>query len=439
MTRGARPRHVPSVRRLVAPLTLALVAAACTGSPGEVRFDDPGTTVASEPAAAASSTATTATPAPADTEAPARTHPEADAALDRFNIAMSEGDTEVAGELLAAETVFFFDVVAALAISGEPAEFDRTPLLAGVYAGVLRGFSASPVNGIEAFRQLASLGQIPALPISGSLEWFETQPGELFGLVEGSAFVTLRLEDGAWKVDLTQMLILSETQRHADLLARTGLAEGSPASALILEPTGFVEAEPPVPRDGGAMGILPAPVWGRFLRAVDSMEWMDAYGMLGSLTRIDDSRGIPAVEIARQNALSGNESTFAGLAFADALLALVIRASYAPEDIPDVPGGEIFGLAMEAGVVKLAATTEDLAWQTTSGIRYLGLSSTAAAGVFRSGPDWLVDGNVVAASAPSDFAATEGVGSSDRIGLLLAALNQITGGAYDAAFLAPVG
>ncbi len=427
------------MKRFVVFLVMLLIAPACAGDADPVRFDEVTPPAVETPSTSsgivvAPSSATTAAPA----ETAAIDDPAADV-LDAYVEAMAEGDVRSAAALLAFETVYFFDLVAALASSGVPAEFDRAPLLAGLLAGVLRGFDATPFDGEEAFIILAGLGQIPTLPLSGAFEWYEDRPGVRYGLVEGTAYVTMSNEDGEWKVDLTQSLIISETQRYTELLGASGLGEDATTADLLFEPTGFIAAGPPLPREGGAMSLLPAPAWGRFLRAVDSMEWMQAYGMLGSITLIDDTRGVPAIEIARTNALTGTASTFAGLTFADALLALTVRATYSPDQIATVPGAEIFGLAMEAGVVKLAATSEDLAWQTTSGIRFLGRSPTEAAGVFRSGWDWIVDGNVIVASEPSDFAATEGIAVSDRIAVLLAALNQITGGSYDAAILDPVG
>ena len=431
------------------PLALVL-GAACTGESSSVVLESDaggtGATSATTVVADDAASLTTAAPTDSSNESPAvePVTPGADEAraasvLDRYNEAMAGGDYEAAAGLLAFDSIYFFDLVAALAESGERVDFDGAPLLAGHMASVLRGFGAHPLSGVEAFRHLASLGQVPLTPGAEKVDWFGDDQGNLFGLIDSSTFVLMRGQPGGWRVDITPVLIRAESSRHEYLMKETGLPSTAQASELLFMPLGYLEDEPPVPLEGGAMSLLAAPVWNQFLRAVDSSEWTEAYGLLGSVTLLNDARGVPAVELARRNALTADESTFAGLPFADGLLALTLRALYTPQEIVELDGATIFGLGMQTGAVRLSTSNENLAWRTTSGIRFLGENATDVAGVFRSGPDWLVDGNVIAGGSPRDFGATAGISISDPVGLLLAALNEVTNGSFDLSILAPVG
>lgn len=413
-------------------LAMMLVLAACSSGEEPIVFEPPDSTT---------STSTT-------TEEPGELVEAIDEAtgyevgpivevLNAYNGALADGDFATAAGLLSHETIYFFDLVAALAEFGQPAEFDRSDFLAAVLAAVLRGWDGRAADGREAFVQLGNLGQLAPLPQTQHIEWLEVEPGVVFGLIDDLAFVTMRAEAGDWRVDLTQHLIRAGEGRRTAMESQTGLTATAAASEFIFEPFGFVEPEPPSEQTGGAMGVLPGTAWTTFVEAVEESDWDSVYNMIGPANPAGSDARLLDIDAIVAYALKADAAILAEIPFSDAVLALTLRAGSEPAAIEAMSGADVLAFAFESGLARLTTTETDLVWSTALGVRYLGLGSRDGAGVVRLGPAWFVDANVVVGLSATDLSSAGA--TAGTIDALLTAVEEITGMAVGSDLLVPSG
>ena len=411
-----------------------LVLGACAETSGSApdQSISASSVVAPSPTSSTTAAASRAAEAPDETEDVGGEGLSADfgrAAVDAFNAAYDAADGEAILRMFPDREEADFAFASRLARHGEAEEFDRVPLDLAFLAVLAREAEAGLSGAGDIISMLARNELLPRWD-PAELNWVGVDADRVIGLDDIQWVVTVtRVDDDSFVLELNhpEEVWIDAINRDFGDLPEDAL------SVVLFDEAYF--GFPPIPPQsvaGGAMGSLADDLWLEIASGFSG----SASGAVAVLRTYSSQADTAQVSANIELALTAGAGTLEDEAFWDALQVVALRSQFSSEEIEALTTDELRTFNIEKALWVLGASIRAPDWEYGQG-GWLGFGNRRFVfrilnGVIGLGP------NVYDLADPSDFPSAVGVPAVDRLGLVLAALTDITGVEYDETIFEPL-
>ena len=286
-------------------------------------------------------------------------------------------------------------------------DFRRSPDTLAVLRAMLRGADESPNGAAQTIEVLIELGVFPPWEIEQASivddrgSWIVKVAGEPVAYVDPVRGGVVSIAESAFVAAGERLMGVSEDMVVEELIA--GLAEA------------------PIPRSEGALGSLISPFYDRLREAQE----VGDITYIASRVRAAGESPLSFASAARHNAERATEADLLAMSFHDALLPLILRELYSPDQIASLTDAEIVGVSLAASIHVVPVLTAEPSWLYQSG-GGMWLDSSALILRHHEG-EWYIWEHSIFIQTSTVYPSVAAVDPGDVHGKILAALGDLFG------------
>jgi hypothetical protein len=355
-------------------------------------------------------------------------------ALSNFYRARISHDGVAAAAMLSSRSAAIWDLIALLARSGRPEDFEVVPF--GVAKDALGARLVIDsvdlsADGRELFSAVvgSEAADADSLLATEIFDWSGDERA-IEGTIEGALVFRFLFEENRWALDVTPGLELAsrfEPELHESDPSLTELSRFDLLTEIYRGALGVDSIpQPPFPIDEPPLLAFAAPIWDTFLEAVDGSGWAIAADLV-------QFSGL--LERAAQLARTGTRIGFDIEPFAEGLIAGLIRATDDPATADAVTA---LRLAIENHVITfLDRPASGAEWDSPYVDVLRGSWGEGVALILIDNDGWSVSDTSLLTTSADDYPTTSGISKYDRALQILAVVNELTGQSHDESLFEP--